>query len=144
MEPHLFDEAVDTQLSRLSADAEAADAEAKAAPSATTDLTLYKRIEDVKRRQRSQAVQARAVRGPPARSAAPPRKNAVEVWAEALADAALRAQDLMYFSIMRKFADIGVDMLPPLVRCAAAPRCARGIAPRVTRLTCSPAGRRRA
>ena len=71
MEPHLFDEAVDTQLSRLSADAEAADAEAKAAPSATTDLTLYKRIEDVKRRQRSQAVQARAARGPPARSAAP-------------------------------------------------------------------------
>jgi len=28
----------------------------------------------------------------------------------------------MYFSIMRKFADLGVDMLPPLVRSAA---CAR-------------------
>ena len=70
MEPHLFDEAVDTQLSRLSADAEAAEAEAKAAPSATTDLTLYKRIEDVKRRQRSQAVQARARRGSRGRGAA--------------------------------------------------------------------------
>ena len=63
MEPHLFDEAVDTQLSRLSADAEAAEAEAKAAPGGTTDLTLYKRIEDVKRRQRAQAVQARGARG---------------------------------------------------------------------------------
>ena len=132
MEPHLFDEAVDTQLSRLSADAEAADAEAKAAPSATTDLTLYKRIEDVKRRQRSQAVQARAGAARPRAVQRCSRKNAVEVWAAALADAALRAQDLMYFSIMRKFADIGVDMLPPLVRRAAAARCRRRIAPRVT------------
>ena len=79
MEPHLFDEAVDTQLSRLSADAEAADAEAKAAPSATTDLTLYKRIEDVKRRQRSQAVQARARRALRELRAAATR-NVVEVW----------------------------------------------------------------
>ena len=60
MEPHLFDEAVDAQLSRLSADAEAAEAEASKAPSDTTELTLYRRIEDVKRRQRAQAVQARA------------------------------------------------------------------------------------
>jgi hypothetical protein len=54
MEPQLFDQAVDEQLARLAADA--ADA---AAPSGSTDVTLYRRIEDVKRRQRSQAVQVR-------------------------------------------------------------------------------------
>jgi hypothetical protein len=62
MEPHLFDEAVDAQLSRLSADADAATAEAAQAPADTTELTLYRRIEDVKRRQRAQAVQARPAR----------------------------------------------------------------------------------
>ena len=78
MEPHLFEEAVNAQLSRLSSDAEA-EAEAKAAPSSTTDLTLYKRIEDVKRRQRSQAVQARARRALRELRAAATR-NVVEVW----------------------------------------------------------------
>jgi hypothetical protein len=62
MEPHLFDDAVDVQLSRLSADAAAAEEEAAGAPSGTTEMTLFRRIEDVKRRQRSQAVQVRVVR----------------------------------------------------------------------------------
>ncbi len=79
MEPHLFDEAVDAQLERLVAEADAESAASKAAPGGTTELTLYRRIEDVKKRARSQAV-----------------------------------QDLMYFSVLRKFIGLGVDLLPPL------------------------------
>ena len=76
MEPHLFEEAVDAQLERLSADAAAA---AAAASAESAEVTLYRRIEDVKRRARSQSV-----------------------------------QDLMYFSVLRKFMSLGVDLLPPL------------------------------
>jgi len=62
MEPHLFDEAVDAQLARLSADAEAQAEAQQPPPGGATDLTLYGRIEDVKRGQRAQAVQARPSR----------------------------------------------------------------------------------
>jgi hypothetical protein len=75
MEPHLFEEAVDAQLERLAAEA----ASGQAAPGVGTEVTLYRRIEDVKRRARSQSV-----------------------------------QDLMYFSVLRKFMSLGVDLLPPL------------------------------
>ena len=76
MEPHLFEEAVDAQLERLAADAASA---AAAANVDSSEVTLYRRIEDVKRRARSQSV-----------------------------------QDLMYFSVLRKFMSLGVDLLPPL------------------------------
>jgi len=75
MEPHLFDEAVDAQLERLAAEAAAAGA----ASAGSSEVTLYRRIEDVKRRARSQSV-----------------------------------QDLMYYSVLRKFMSLGVDLLPPL------------------------------
>jgi len=79
MEPHLFDEAVDAQLDRLAAEALAEEQAAAAAPSDRTEITLYARIADVKKRARSQSV-----------------------------------QDLMYFSVLRKFLAVGVDLLPPL------------------------------
>jgi hypothetical protein len=79
MEPHLFDEAVDTQLDRLASEVVAEQEAAAAAPSDRTEITLYARIADVKKRARTQAV-----------------------------------QDLMYYSVLRKFMAVGVDLLPPL------------------------------
>lgn len=79
MEPHLFDEAVDTQLDRLASEVQAEQAAAAAAPSERAEITLYARIADVKKRARTQAV-----------------------------------QDLMYYSVLRKFMAVGVDLLPPL------------------------------
>ena len=79
MEPHLFEEAVDTQLDRLASEVAAEQEAAAAAPSDRTEITLYARIADVKKRARTQAV-----------------------------------QDLMYYSVLRKFMAVGVDLLPPL------------------------------
>ena len=77
MEPHLFEEAVDAQFARLAS--EAAEPAADSFPPTTTEVTLYRRIADVKRRARSSAI-----------------------------------GDLMFFSVLRKFSALGVDLLPPL------------------------------
>lgn len=60
MEPHLFDEAVDAQMLRLS---EESTATGPPQPTGGAEVVLFQRIEDVKRRQRSQAVQARGGAG---------------------------------------------------------------------------------
>jgi hypothetical protein len=70
---------VDAQLERMADEAESEAAASAGAPGGTSELTLYQRIGDVKRRARSQSV-----------------------------------QDLMYFSVLRKFISLGVDLLPPL------------------------------
>jgi hypothetical protein len=135
MEPQLFDDAVDAQLARLAADAAAEEAAASAAPSGTSELTLFRRIEDVKRRQRSQAVQVRAACAVGARTTAvrlrwrgatrwprwrrfPMLLRFSVAFSFLHADSSMHTphQDLMYFSVMRKFVTIGVDLLPPLAR----------------------------
>jgi len=78
-EPHLFEDAVDSQLQRLSVEARTAEETAGEQSSESTDLVLYRRIEEVKRMQRQRTV-----------------------------------QDLMYASVLHKFVELGVDLLPPL------------------------------
>lgn len=57
MEPHLFDEAVDAQLGRLAAEAATDASPSSASGAGSSELTLYRRIADVKRRSRSASLQ---------------------------------------------------------------------------------------
>ena len=85
MEPHLFRAAVDAELSRISAEREAAEKALPAPPPPAADgppsssLVLYQRMERLRRGEQ-----------------------------------ALSVQDLMYASVLERFLELGVAMLPRL------------------------------